>query len=58
LSTRTICGNGARLTDIGARLGADYVLSGNCEVKHERLSVRFELANTRSETVLGFATGK
>jgi len=52
LSTRTICGSGARLTDVGARLGADYVLSGNCEVKHERLSVRLELANTRSETVI------
>src|SRR5262249_4436733 len=31
LSTRAFCGHRARLSDFGARLGADYVLWGNCE---------------------------
>lgn len=52
LSTRAFCGHSARLSDIGARLGADYVLWGNCEVRRDCLSVRFELANTGSQTVI------
>jgi DNA-binding SARP family transcriptional activator/TolB-like protein len=52
MSTRAFCGRSARLPDIGAWLGADYALWGNCEVKSDRLSVRVELANTGSQEVI------
>jgi TolB-like protein len=52
MSTRAFCGRSARLADIGTWLGADYALWGNCEVKGDRLSVQFELANTGSQTVI------
>jgi adenylate cyclase len=52
MSTRAFCGRSARLSDIGAWLGADYALWGNCEVRGDRLSVQFELANTGSQTVI------
>src|SRR5262249_47959538 len=52
LSTRVFSGRSARLADIGAWLGADYVLWGNCEIRRDHLCVRFELANTSSQTVI------
>jgi adenylate cyclase len=56
LSTRALCGRRARLSDIGALLGADYVLWGNCEVKRDSLLVCFELADTGSRTVIWAAS--
>jgi adenylate cyclase len=52
LSTRVFSGRSASLADIGAWLGADYVLWGNCEIRRDHLCVRFELANTSSQTVI------
>ncbi|MBO0740348.1 MAG: hypothetical protein J2P51_02835 [Hyphomicrobiaceae bacterium] len=52
LSTRVFSGRNASVADIGAWLGADYVLWGNCEIQREHLCVRFELANTSSQTVI------
>ena len=52
LSTRVFSGRSASLADIGAWLGADYVLWGNCEIRRDHQCVRFELANTSSQTVI------
>jgi DNA-binding SARP family transcriptional activator/TolB-like protein len=52
MSTRAFCGRSARLSDIAAWLRADYALWGNCDVRGDRLSIQFELANARSETVI------
>src|SRR5262249_4248824 len=52
LSPGAMCGRGPRLSGIGAALGADYVLWGNCEVKRDHLSVHFELANSSTQTVI------
>jgi len=52
MSTRAFCGRSARLSDIGAWLGADYALWGDCQVRGDRLSVQFELANVGSQAVI------
>jgi len=52
LSTGVFSGRSASVADIGSWLGADYVLWGNCEIRRDHLCVRFELANTSSQTVL------
>jgi adenylate cyclase len=52
MSTRAFCGRSARLSDIGAWLGADYALWGDCQVRGERLSVQFELASICSQAVI------
>jgi len=56
MSTRAFCGRSARLSDIGAWLGADYAVWGDCQVRGERLSVQFEVANIGSEAVIGAGT--
>jgi TolB-like protein len=48
MSTRAFCGRSARLSDIGAWLGADYAVWGDCQVRGERLFVQFEIANIGS----------
>ncbi|HEY7084740.1 MAG TPA: BTAD domain-containing putative transcriptional regulator [Hyphomicrobiaceae bacterium] len=52
LSTRVFAGRNASVADIGAWLGADYVLWGNCEIRRDDLYVSFELANTSSQMVI------
>jgi adenylate cyclase len=56
MSTRAFCGRSARLSDIGAWLGADYAVWGDCQVRGERLSVQFEVANIGSEAVIWAGT--
>ena len=52
MSTRAFCGRSARISDIGAWLGADYALWGDCQVRGERLSVQFEIASICSQAVI------
>ena len=56
MSTRAFCGRSARLSDIGAWLGADYAVWGDCQVRGERLFVQFEIANVGSEAVIWAGT--
>src|SRR5215813_7390383 len=56
MSTRAFCGRSARLSDIGAWLGADYTVWGDCQVRGERLFVQFEIANVGSEAVIWAGT--
>jgi adenylate cyclase len=56
MSTRAFCGRSARLSDIGTWLGADYAVWGECQVRGERLSVQFEIANIGSEAVIWAGT--
>src|SRR5262249_43527454 len=56
MSTRAFCGRSACLSDIGAWLGADYAVWGDCQVRGERLSVQFELADVGSQAVIWAAT--
>jgi|GEM_PF-724985 len=52
LSTRVFSARSASLADVGAWLGADYVLWGNCEIRRDHQCVRFELANTSAQSVI------
>ncbi len=52
LSTTAFSGRNARLQDIGAHLGADYVLSGAYRTANKRLTLDVELAETKAGRVL------
>jgi TolB-like protein/tetratricopeptide (TPR) repeat protein len=52
LSTTAFRGRDARLADIGAYLGATYVLSGGYRVSGDALIVSVELADTRSSEIV------
>ncbi|MBL6615604.1 MAG: tetratricopeptide repeat protein [Reyranella sp.] len=52
LSTTAFSGRNARLQDIGAHLGADYVLSGAYRTADKRLTLDVELAETKAGRVL------
>jgi adenylate cyclase len=52
LSTTAFSGRNARLQDIGAHLGADYVLSGAYRTAGKRITLDVELAETKAGRVL------
>src|SRR5262245_24570847 len=52
LSTTAFSGRNASLEEIGARLGADYVLSGSYRTANSHFNLDVELAETRTGRIL------